>query len=359
MDHLKLAGLIYGDVEHYLDHLAPLCAWIQVPLILTDEGLVDKAKAYYPGLEVVHLEPHIATETLVAHFDAILCCTPRDIFDEVFFFAQQLFQRQVPTIWCPHGNSDKGMHSFYMEALAKEQGALIYGKRMLEFLQVKNVFHQLKGHVMMGNIRRAYFNEHKTFYEHLAESHIGRKLPLAKRTFLYAPTWQDSENNSSFFDAIKPLIETLPDSNNLIVKLHPNLKRQKEFEVEEITDHYSSHPHVLFLENYPPIYSLLNLADVYIGDMSSIGYDFLSFNRPLFFLSPHEEKSSYLFRCGIVIEKKDFKNIHQQISHFFDFELRDFSTLRQEVYQLTFCHEKTKEQLKAEVEHLAKELTRQ
>jgi hypothetical protein len=42
MSH-KSAGFIYGPLEHHLDHLAPFCSLMQLPLVLTDEELLEKA----------------------------------------------------------------------------------------------------------------------------------------------------------------------------------------------------------------------------------------------------------------------------------------------------------------------------
>ena len=148
---------------------------------------------------------------------------PRDLFDEVFFFAQKLLQREVHTIWCPHGNSDKGHSISFMEALRKKEIALVYGKQMIDVLRVKGVLNQLKSFVITGNFRHALYLQHKNFYDQLAQQEIVRRLSPAKKTILYAPTWQDYERSTSFFDAMPLMAETLPSDTNLIVKLHPNL----------------------------------------------------------------------------------------------------------------------------------------
>lgn len=355
----RLAGLIYGSVEHYLDHLAPLCSLLEVPLILTDGELVEMAKKYYPNLEILYWEPILITEKLVSTFDLILSCTPRDLFDEVFFFAQKMLQKRVITLWCPHGNSDKGHSSFYMEALRKEEASLLYGEQMVQFLKEKGSFDQLKAHLITGNFRYTYFKTHKPFYEELIASRIGQKLRSAKRTLLYAPTWQDHEFSSSFFDALDPLVTTLPEEHNLLVKLHPNLRRQEEWKVEMLQEKYEMHERVVFIENYPPVYSLLSIVDAYIGDMSSIGYDFLNFDKPLFFLNqkgnePHKEP--YLFRSGVEISKDHYWQVNKIISDFFAFELRDFSSIRKEISHFAFGKEKTAKELQKEVFSLCEQL---
>ncbi len=356
-DAVRAASLIYGPELHHLDHLGPLCSFMNIPLIVTEEKIALLAKRYYPALEVVLFDYLAVAEYLVSHFDIVFYSMPRDIFDEVFFFAQKMMQKRVHAIWCPHGNSDKGESIFYMEALKKEEEALLYGKQMIDFFKRKGVFDQLKGYAIIGNYRYQFYLDHRGFYDPIAEKEIARKLPKAKKTLLYAPTWQDYEKSSSFFDAAVPIIEKLPSEHNLIVKLHPNLILQEEFQVEEMIEKYEDKSNVLFLTDFPPIYSLLNLVDIYIGDMSSIGYDFLTFDRPMFFLNQNQRDSRvdaglYLFRCGIEISPEQYNDIHRIIADYLQYELRNFSEIRKEVYQYAFGHPRTLEELKKEILHL-------
>lgn len=350
----RSAALIYGPEQHHLDHLAPLAGFLHIPLIVTEEKIAELAKRYYPKLEVILYDYLAIAEYLVAHYDVVFYSMPRDIFDEVFFFAQKMVQKRVHAIWCPHGNSDKGAATFYMEALHKEEAALVYGKQMIEFFKRKKVFDQLKGYVITSNYRYQYYLDHREFYDSLAQKEIARKLPRAQKTLLYAPTWQDYEKSSSFFDAIHPLIQNLPKEYNLIVKLHPNLSLQDEFKVEDVLKQYEDKENVLFLIDFPSIYPLLNLADLYIGDMSSIGYDYLAFDRPMFFLNQNlrdgrSDPGLYLFRCGIEIKPEQYSEIHSIIDNYFHYELRNFSELRHEVYAYAFGHPKNLSELKQEI----------
>src|SRR6267154_2464648 len=129
---LVCAGLIYGPELHHLDHLAPLCCVMNIPLIVTEEKIAEFAKRYYPDLVVVLSDYMSVPQYLVSHFDIIFYSMPRDLFDEIFFLTQKLSQKRIHTVWCPHGNSDKGNSIFYMEALKKEEAALVYGKQMID-----------------------------------------------------------------------------------------------------------------------------------------------------------------------------------------------------------------------------------
>lgn len=350
------AALIYGPELHHLDHLAPLCSLLQIPLITTEEKIAYLARQYYPKLEVILLDYLSVAPYLVNHFDILFYSIPRDLFDEIFFFAQKQARKKIHTIWCPHGNSDKGSSTFFMEALRKEEAALVYGKQMIEFLKEKNAFNQLKGHVVTGNYRLQYYLEKKNHFDPIVEREIQSKLNPNNKTILYAPTWNDYENSSSFDAAINLVAKQLPSHFNLIVKLHPNLILQDEFKIEEILERYSSVQNLLFLTDFPLIYPLLNQIDLYLGDMSSVGYDYLSFDRPMFFLHPpHREKTvktPYLFRCGIEIKPEQFSEIYTIIDHFFQFELRNYSEIRKEIYTYTFGKEKGLSALKQEIEHL-------
>lgn len=350
----KCAGLILGDMPHHLDHIAPLCRLLNIPLFATEAAIAKDARLFYPGIEVIEVEYLHASEFLVSHFDIIFYSMPRDLFDEVFFFAQKLLQKKIHTVWCPHGNSDKGHNVFFMEALRKEEIALVYGKQMIDFLKKKKAFDQLKQYVLVGNYRYEFYKSQKNYYDNLIEREILRKLPPSKRCILYAPTWKDYELSSSFVDAMPHLASKIPPDINLIVKLHPNLLKQNDLIIDEIIDRYRSHPHILFITDFPPIYPLLNIADVYLGDMSSIGYDYLAFDRPMFFLNQNARDSQldpglYLFRCGIEIKKENYPEIYQKIDNFFNFELRSFSQIRKDVYNYAFGQPKSLEAIKKEI----------
>lgn len=153
------------------------------------------------------------------------------------------------------------------------------------------------------------------------------------------------------------MIATLPDNHNLIVKLHPNLVQQEAFKVETLIEKYQGKQNLLFLTEFPPVYPLLALVDVYIGDMSSVGYDFLAFDRPMFFLNQNlrdreNDMGLYLFRCGIEIPPEEYKNIHKAIEDFFQYELRNFSEVRKDVNAYAFGHPRLLEDLKKEIARL-------
>lgn len=300
---MSCSGLIYDDSRHYIDHLAPFCALKKWPLIVCESEVGELAKKYYPDLEVVLKNPLQLPSTIVS------CDTAPLI--------QAAFPHQTTQVlWLPHGNSDKGWNSPLFEALKDQKTAFVYGQKMIDFMQAKNVFPKT---IKIGNFRWEYFQKHRDFYQ----NEVNKILPSSDQNILYAPTWDDFENNNSFWKAFPHLIEALPNHMNLLIKLHPNTLRKYEIELEILQGRMSK-SNVIFLPEFPPIYPILDSCIAYIGDMSSIGYDFLTFNRPLFFLNANPALP--LHQCGTAIESKTFK-----------FELCDHhSEARKKLYEYTF-----------------------
>ncbi len=327
------AALIHGSSEHHLDHLGPLAAFLKIPLIVTEAEIKELAEKYYPDLLVRLIDHQALAFTVVREFETIFSTLPRPLFTEIFFFAEKLLNKELRTIWVPHGNSDKGHSSYFMEALQEESYSFVYGKKMVDFLKRKQAFNQLKRCIEIGNFRRKYAEKHREFYQEVVESEIFSKIHRQNRTILFAPTWEDAENSSSF-SQIEKLIHQLPEDFNLIIKPHPNLKWQKP----ELISQIKNRENLLVLENFPAIYPLLERIDIYLGDLSSVGYDFLAFNRPMFFFNPNkrdpkQDEGLYLFRCGVELSAQGnpFEVIREK-------SVGDsaFTSIRKAVYDYTF-----------------------
>lgn len=324
------AALLYGPSEHHLDHLAPLAHFYNIPLIVTEEEIVELAKSYYPAVNVQYVDYIRLPFHLLENYEKLFSCLPRINLEEILFLAQALLKKQIKSVWCPHGNSDKGHASVFMEALRNEERALVYGDRMIEFLKEKGAFDQLKQCTKIGNLRYAFYQKHKEFYQTLVQEEILPHLKKGVPTILYAPTWQDSENSSSFEDLVPLLVKKLPTHFNLIVKPHPNQLNSCE-----------RNGRTLFLANFPPIYPLLDFVDIYVGDMSSIGYDFLAFQKPMLFLNQNRrdlknDPGLYLYRCGTVVEPEEYPDIFRIIEEALPHDEKRYSQTRKKVYSETF-----------------------
>jgi len=93
---------------------------------------------------------------------------------------------------------------------------------------------------------------------------------------------------------------------------------------------YENRSDVVLLENFPPIYPLIEKCDLYIGDYSSIGYDFLALDKPLYFLNP---SSSPLRSCGLELPNR---GAHQFLIDTLEANTKDYSTQRKNIYYYAF-----------------------
>lgn len=323
---MSCACLLYGDQEHYLDHLAPICALLDIPLIVTEDRIQLLAAHYYPDIEIKVVEPLALPQKILSSYDVIFSCIPKKLLDQLFLITELLYRKKLKTVWVPHGNSDKGHHSYFMENLRDEKNLIVYGQKMLDFFKQKGVFEEPKTVLVLGNYRKEYFERHRVFYETVLKKEITPFLGK-KETLLYAPTWNDYEQNSSL--SVLPQVLTLSEDFNLIIKLHPN-------QIKQNTDLQNDHS-ALFLESFPPIYPLLSIVDLYLGDYSSIGYDFLSRDKELYFLNhkqrDNSDPSSFLFRCGVPIPSEKFSSLGQVIR---ENRQETHSLIRKEIKRYTF-----------------------
>lgn len=295
---LKAVAYIEDGEIHHLDHLGILAIVLNIPLITTDENLYALGKKFYPSLDIYFVE-ELLPEPLSKAFDILFVS---HFFDEEDFLAYfEGSSKKMRCVYCPHGNSDKGQNYLWMERFAKQDIVLVYGDRMLDFLREKGVNHPRI--VISGNYRYNYYQKNPLPFKQ-----------FSKKTILYAPTWNPSE--SSFFQSFQKVIEELPDDFQLIFKVHPAMERDYLGEFIKLEALCGEKDNVLILKDYPPVYPLLKSVDTYLGDFSSIGYDFLMFNKPLFFIVPNNEPS-YLHQCGIIMDQN--KPIFEQMrdsSHF-------------------------------------------
>ncbi len=177
---------------------------------------------------------------------------------------------------------------------------------MIDFMGANGVFPKT---IRVGNFRWEYFCQRNTA-EVLSEG----------KNFLYAPTW----DNDFFWKAFPHFAKRLPAECNLWVKFHPNTVRKFAPEIEVLIGRYSKQTNIRFLPDEPLIYPLLAECASYIGDMSSVGYDFLTFCRPMYFIEANT--SLPLHQCGAAIDPAHF-----------DFTLANpFAEAQKQLYDYTF-----------------------
>ena len=296
------------DTIHHLDHLAPIAFAMKSPLIHDTERLHHALKRYYPQVSplLIPLQQDIITH-LALHCDCIFYSNA-NYRKNLEPLIAMLYQKQPQFWYCPHGNSDKPLSHY-----ALQDRALIYGNQMKRRLIQEGYANHLKACIPIGNLRAAFYQKHRDFYDSLVEKEILSRFAKKRPLYFYAPTWRDWEETSSFPNIANALIEQLPDTINLIVKLHPWLERDLPHLVYSLEERYKNRSNLIILSNYPLVLPILKRVDLYIGDASSIGYDFLLYNRPMFFIQP-TEKSFPLSQCGIVIPKESYDSLFSFIA---------------------------------------------
>ncbi len=295
---MRCAAFNTGMDYHLLDHIAPLAEALKCPLFTTEELNFELAKRYYPQVKT-HYVPDLELRLgeVAKNFDVLFECKYwQPHLKELF---ATLYQKKMHLVFCPHGQSDKGYEAPVLAPYALQDAVLVYGPLMLEMLSELRI--DVPNYTVVGNYRLEFYKKYRTFYEPFLP-----KIDRSKKTLLYAPTWKDLDHSGSFFAQGVKVVSELPDEWNLIIKLHPLLKMRNPaecalFEVDK--------PNVWVLDEFPPVYPILALADCYLGDASSVGYDFLHFEKPLYFFPVSSPKR--LHACGTFLDVT--KNIYRQM----------------------------------------------
>ncbi|MEM8629167.1 MAG: hypothetical protein AAGF04_03760 [Chlamydiota bacterium] len=287
----KLACLIYGNQQHYIDHIAPLSYLLDIPLLTNDVDVETKVRTFYPEVDCLWQDtPDLARR--VGDCDAVISCMAGGYLKPVL--QAHAPSKKSPTyIFCPHGNSDKDN----LQMLEKETHLFVYGKQMQERLPrssfEQNIF-------FFGDYRRQYYAKKRAFYQKLSASFLPRSLQKSSY-FLYTPTWADYERHFSL-ERLTCFLRQFPRNVPLVVKLHPNTWLQDEPHLLRLQYTYESQ-HCCFLENIPLIYPFVERCRAHIGDGSSIGYDALLLGKPLFFYTRKQKRS--LFSYGKHLFRKN------------------------------------------------------
>jgi hypothetical protein len=286
MKRNKTAALIYENDNGHLDHLAPYCSLHNIPLFLTSSILYKAAVKQYTELTVYLSEPNTVCKAILEDYDILISTLPKQILDPLFLLDEMLLQKKLKTYWLPHGSSDKEN----MDALIKEDNLLIYGEKMKSMLplKVRDICS------FIGNFRYTYFLKHRPFYDILIINHYPEIFK--KENILYAPSWESSD----ITEWVYALTAKKNAGVNLYIKLHPNTHLSVIGSV--IREKFDNIENVFFIEDFFPIYPILEKTSALFTDISSIGYDFLTFDRPLFFTTKNKDP---LHTCGIEINKDD------------------------------------------------------
>lgn len=343
-----MAALQSGDNIHYLDHLIPLCDLLNIPLLLDSYSCYLLVQKYYPPIELILINKrnyltYINQFDLFFVSDKYTSSTIQSSYEAIFNTTKHFF-------YCPHGNSDKGFINSNICQLTFHNLSLIYGEQMRSRIHKRGLSSQFYSLVTTGNLRKRFYKKYQSFFTNIIKNDL--QLPTdSQYTFLYAPSWKDIEDSSSFFTICKYLIEHISPRNHLIIKIHPLLLTYHLGYVTHICEKYKNKKNIQFINDNPLIYPLLEHIDIYLGDISSVGYDFLFFNRPMFFFDtrmnpPIESKS--LFQCGIEVPSQHFKNPYPFIFSRLE-ENQKKSIIRKKMYNSVFAKDLSDNELKQNI----------
>lgn len=341
---------------HFTDHLAAVAVTMNIPLVFTDVVHYEQTLRLYPELKVqIHEWQEFTPRFIVEHYDVLFISEMwnRTQIRLKFESYEKELDKQIRVVHCPHGFSDKG---FWFELCLEQDITLVYGQNMLDLIASRQPNVPMGPHVVTGNLRYAYYKRHKEFFDKTVQSDVLNRFAKQQPTIFYAPTWRDPENSSSFFDAAEQLLSRLPADYNLLIKLHPNLEHDQDLMVRvyEIISKYEDKPNVVILTDYPLIYPIASACDLYIGDRSAVGYDFLAFQKPMFFLNQRggdaaSDRESYLTRCGVVIESHAYDRIFSIIEKNLPQDTERFKDRRKQVYDYSFGTERSLDEVREEI----------
>lgn len=316
-----------GPDIHLLDHIAPLAALKNMPLIVTEEENAILAAKYYPDVAVRYMpDLSFRLAELAQEFDTLYECKFwRPEFKAVF---RTCYQKEMRLVFCPHGQSDKGYKAPLLAAYAFQDEVLLYGDLLREMLSELNI--PLQSSQPIGNYRLNYYQANR---ERLDGAEIFSQLNSENKTLLYAPTWRDLDGATTFFATCEKLIRELPSHWNLILKLHPLLEQRDPALFYRLGILEEKRRGVVIVDKYPPVYPILEKIDAYLGDYSSVGYDVLAFEKPMFFLPLPDQPPARLHSCGQALnpEANFFEAIESKLKN-----AEKYKPAQQALYQKAF-----------------------
>lgn len=362
------ACVLAGPFLNMLDHTIPIASILDIPLITKDPSIIFTFKKFYPPFKCQFKDwtiPYILENfsTIFYGFNIKKNGTETWSFKRLIQEHRELdphnslYDLPVKFIYHFHGCSDKRWFEKNSHLEEVDQ-ILFYGDHMIDLFKSLELYERVVSSAIVGNYRKAYYLKHQTFFDDLVEKEIFSKFKKKQFTILYAPTWQDRTSATSIFKAYSHVLDQLPSHYNLVLKLHPTLSCQiADYDPKmlyDLLDPYARAPNIQIVPMLPCIYPILNKVDLYLGDHSSVGYDALSFNLPLFFINhdnrPKEDPTTHLFKAGRVLHNQDLPNFYKILDQELPDDFSKYSEIRNKLYNYAFgkdlSYEKMKERFK-------------
>ena len=299
----------------FLDHISPLASLMGWPLIVTKEENAVLASKYYPEVDLLYWpDLEFRFKELAEKCDALVGCHFWE--PSIKYLFRAFYQKEMRLIFCPHGQSDKGYAAPSLSPYGRQEAVLLYGDLMKEMLIEMKIWDLIPAFAQVGNFRFSYYEKHRLRLDKAAEIEIFSHLERSNRTLLYAPTWNDPDSSTTFFECGEKLLRELPADWNLIIKLHPFILEKNPELFYRLSAIEEQRSNFLLVREFPAIYPILERIDAYLGDYSSIGYDVLAFQKPMFFLRQPYLPPARLHACGRIIDFSAnlFQSIEQGLS---------------------------------------------
>jgi len=141
------------------------------------------------------------------------------------------------------------------------------------------------------------------------------------KTILYAPTWRGIQkvNLSSIPDMGIKICKSVGDNFNFIFKPHPNVEAYDEFPeaMKKIERYIKTHQNSVFPDSSTDIIPLMHISDVLITDFSTVGIEYLAFDKPILFADHLDDKYNdpnlvevWIREAGeIIMDPREFKKM--------------------------------------------------
>lgn len=178
-----------------------------------------------------------------------------------------------------HGTSDKTYD--YNRMVLEYDMFMIAGADALERYRRRGLLKRGTG-VLVGypKLDRVFRGELKQ-----ADELARLGLDSGRKTVLYAPTWVDKAFNSSWKRFRKALTDKPSPEINLIIKLHPNIKRFRADEVADLAKSIHAAEGTILFDEAADIVPFMAASDLLVGDVSAVMREYLAFGKPMVFLS--------------------------------------------------------------------------
>ena len=174
------ACALMGPSGAVIDHTAPLCALLDIPLLSNDPEAKFIYEAYYPGLTCQFKNWNM--DTLLRDYKTVFYpFRPIPSFAQLIAKKQKeepsnpLWRQKTEFIYHLHGCSDKGYYSDWISPSSHfldVDKVLFYGQRMIDIFKDNHVFSRLRSYEIVGNYRLTYYQKHKAFYQKFIQKHL-------------------------------------------------------------------------------------------------------------------------------------------------------------------------------------------